>query len=202
MKMIALLVSAGVAATASAQVVFDNFGAGDTYNTGSGWTISGINSAVGQDFDQGDAFIPSASGAVATIELAIGLVTGPNDFNITIYDDASGAPGTALWNSGAIVGQMGSFGSNNAPVVVNVGGAVNVFSGSQYWVIASSNDATWAAWNINSTGDVGPHAFESNGGGFNISNTDRGAFRVTLVPAPASLALLGAGGLIAVRRRR
>lgn len=202
MKTLAIIVSAGIAAGASAQVIFDNFGAGDTYQSGSGWTISGSGSPVGTDWDQGDGFTPSQGGAVATIEIAMGLVTGPNEFSLTLYDDNAGVPGTAIWSSGPIVGQMGSFGNMNPPIAVNVGGAANVFAGSQYWLVASSADTTWAAWNQNSISDIGPHVNSQNGGPWNASNTTRGAFRVTLVPSPAGLALLGMGGLVAVRRRR
>jgi hypothetical protein len=55
------------------------------------------------------------------------------------------------------------------------------------------------AWNLNSTGDTGPHAQSQNGGPFNIVTSDRGAFRAEGTPSPApepgTCLLFGIGGL-------
>ncbi len=191
-NLLMVVLSAGIATGASAQVVFDNFDAGDTYNTSSGWTVSGIYSVVATDWDAANGFISSISGPIDTIDLAIGHVTGSNEFTLALYDDAGGQPGSLLWMSAPIVGQMGSFGSANPPVTVNVGGAVSINAGQLYWVVASSADDAWLAWNLNSIGDLGPHRSSNDGGqtwAFGGDNDERGAFRVTLGGAgcPADL---------------
>ncbi len=171
------------AAGASAQVVFDNFDAGDAYNVGTGWTVSGIDSILATDWDAANGFVSNVSGPIATIDIAIGHVTGANEFILSIHDDAGGQPGAALWTSPPIIGQMGSFGADNPPITVNVAGAVSIAAGQLYWVVASGGSDTWAAWNLNSIGDLGPHRSSNDGGQtwtFGGDSDERGVFRVTL----------------------
>ena len=184
-------------------VLFDNFGFGDTYQTGTGWTLS-EGAPVNTDWDQGDAFtIGGGDFFLDSIELAIGLVVGQNRIFIDVYTTVGGLPGGII-DSAVIDGQMGQFGNANPPIVALFSGSVTLFDGEQYFVIASTDSNTWAAWNLNNVGDVGPHAQRQNLGAWSVSNNTRGAFRVngTLVPAPGVLALLGVAGLVARRRRR
>jgi hypothetical protein len=189
-----------VAAPASAQtIVFDNM-PGDDYNPGTGHTISGASSPVGSDFDQGDQFMPSASGNLSDVWVAMGHVTGLNEFELWLTDDAGGTPGTTLWSSGAIKDLMGPFGSLNPPVHISVDGGPMLTAGSSYWLLASVADDTWAAWNWNNIGDEGLHASRQNMGGWGVGDGTRGAFRIA-VPEPTTLMLL-LGGLPLIRRRR
>ena len=196
------VLSLAIAATASADVLFNNFGAGDSYNTGSGWTISD-GSPINTDWDQGDAFTVSGGNYfLDSIEAAIGLVLGQNRVFIDIYDDAGGQPGSVL-ESVTIEDQMGPFGSFNAPIVGNFSGSTLLMDGMTYWAIASSDSNSWLAWNQNDQGDIGPHASSPDGAPWNVGPNTRGAFRINgTLPAPGALALLGLAGLAGTRRRR
>ena len=184
-------------------VLFNNFGAGDTYQTGVGWTLS-EGAPINVDNDQGDAFIINGGDFfLDSIELAIGLVVGQNRIFIDVYTTIGGLPGGII-DSAVIENQMGQFGNANPPIVALFSGLTTLFDGEQYFVIASTDTDTWAAWNWNNVGDVGPHAARVDLGNWGVSNTTRGAFRVngTLVPAPGVLALLGVASLVTRRRRR
>lgn len=185
-------------------VLFDNFGFGDTYQTNIGWTLS-EGAPINVDHDQGDAFIINGGDFfLDSIELAIGLVVGQNRIFIDVYLSVGGLPDVLPIDSAVIDGQMGGFGGANLPIVALFSGSVTLFDGEQYFVIASTDTDTWAAWNWNNVGDVGPHAARVDLGNWGVSNTTRGAFRVNgeLVPAPGVLVLLGVAGLAARRRRR
>ena len=184
-------------------VIFNNFGAGNSYNISSGWTLS-EGAPINIDWDQGDGFtVNGGDYFLDRIDLAIGLVVGQNRIFIDVYTTVGGLPGVVI-DSAVIEGQMGTFGQDNPPIVALFDGSTILQNGQQYFVIASTDTDTWAAWNLNSIGDMGPHAFRQNLGDWSVSNNTRGAFRVkgTLVPAPGVLALLGMAGLVARRRRR
>ena len=185
-------------AMGSAQtIVFDNM-PGDQYQTGYGKTISGIYSTVGTDWDQGSGFMPSQSGYLTDVWVAMGHVTGPNEFELWLMDDNGGQPGNVL-ESWYFINQMGSFGSQNPPVHGVGNGGTWLDSSTDYWLIASSHDQTWAAWCYNIIGDQGPNAWRQNLGAWSIGAGDRAAFRIG-IPEPATIGWLL--GLVALLRRR
>src|SRR5438874_1245878 len=76
-------------------VVFDNFGPANTYQPNLGWAITGPTNANGQ-FTQGEQFTPSGTGALTSIDIAMGLEQVPNHFDLFLANDAAGLPGAVL----------------------------------------------------------------------------------------------------------
>lgn len=184
-------------------VIFNNFGPGNSYDISTGWTLSD-GAPVNVDWDQGDAFTVSGGNYFLDhIDLAISLVAGQNRIFIDVYTSIGGLPGVLI-DSAVIEDQMGTFGDDNPLIVALFDGSTVLNDGEQYFVTASTDSNSWAAWNLNSVGDVGLHTFRKNLGDWAAGDNVRGAFRVkgTLVPAPGVLALLGVAGLAARRRRR
>lgn len=187
------------AAPARAGFVFNNFGPGDTFNTATGW-------AVGPPFTQGMQFTASGSGALSTIELALGSFAGSSTVTVELHADASGTVGALLATGTTTTGN--TFGSAYPPSVTTMS-AATITSGAKYWVVVTSPDLT--GWNWNSTGSAGLRATSTDGGSsYTISPSQTlSAFRVSVadaspVPAPPAAVLfaLGAVGLVAFRRFR
>ena len=179
-------------------VVFDNFGPEFDYEIGTGYTVSG---ADGRIVNQGDAFVPSESGELAGIYIALNLQSGSNTALVMLHADNAGEPGAMLetWN---ISDEMGQFGQWNTPLhLISVGG-VELVTDQTFWVVAHGVRDVVSVWNFNNIGSVGMHASQSGGGVWDVQMGKQGAFRVDIVPAPGTLALLGLGGLAAARRRR
>lgn len=184
-------------------VLFDNFGFGDSYDTRAGYTLS-EGAPINFDWDHGDAFtVGGGAFFLDSIDLAIGLLVGQNRIFVDVYTTVGGLPGVVI-DAAVVDGQMGPFGNANPPIVALFAGSTILQDGEQYFIIASTDSDSLAAWNWNILGDIGPHAFRQDLGDWSVSNDTRGAFRVngTLVPAPGVLALLGVAGLAARRRRR
>lgn len=208
MNRMSLLTMAGgalalCAGTASADVLFNNFGQGDSYTVGSGATISD-GAPIGTDFDQGFGFTVSGGDFfLDSLEFAMGFVTGStNGVTITVYDSSGGVPGNEL--ESVVVSDFGSFGNANPLAVANFSGSTVLQDGMQYFFVASSFADSWLAWNNNDQGIMGTTVFRSNLGAWSVGSGTTVAARVngTAVPAPGALALLGLAGLAARRRRR
>lgn len=203
-----ILVLSGV--PARAVVIYDNFGLGDTYDQNAGATLS-TGLPLGVDWDQGSAFALESVGMdyyLDTIDVAVGLVTGSNELDLWLMTDSAGEPGSII-ESFHFSDEMGSFGDLNPPLTANSLLNPLLEVGEQYWLIASvPGPNTWAAWNYNSTGDVGLRAYRSDLGTWGVDEVTTNAFRVTgtsvPVSEPASIFLLGSGliGLAVFSRKR
>ena len=210
---LALCLTAVVSTSVEAVPVYDTFAPGNSYYTGSGWTVGSY-----AGYFTGDAFSVSQDSTLNFIELAAWLVSGTNDLAVTLRADSGGLPGTVL-ETFSFTGQLAP--ANQTPSSANILTGTSLLNtlltaGTQYWLIAEYTVAdTWAAWYYGDTSNLGQHAVSSNGGqSWSLySSVPLGALRVdatpvpvTSVPEPTTLSLLGAAlfgfGLIRRRNRR
>ncbi len=195
----------GMAGTANASVIaYDNFGPGDSYQGGSGWTI---NSTV----TQGMFFSPSSSGFLSELIVAFAVSAGSaplQPIQLTLQADNSGSPGSILETINVTVTVSFSEGNNNSPTQGFAAGTTFLDSSLGYWLVAFSSTGINIPWNFNSISDFGLKALSTSGTGgpWNVSSPETlGAFRVLVnVPEPSTLAIfaLGLAGLGFVARRR
>jgi hypothetical protein len=210
--MMVLALLAGGAGQIKAEVIFSNFGPGDSYDLNHGATI-GL--AGGTYIDTAVTFTPIGNSfTLDRIELAVGLANpagqgfGPNLLDVALTTSVGGFPGSVL-EMFHFVDAMGPFTSWNAPLIADSALHPLLSEGTQYWLVASAPDpGTTAAWNWNTTGDLGAHAQRVNGGSWFFVTPSRGAFRVsgTAVPEPSTFPLLSLGAVAllgyALRQKR
>ncbi|HTZ70049.1 MAG TPA: choice-of-anchor R domain-containing protein [Acetobacteraceae bacterium] len=133
-------------------VLFDNLAKKDpkgVYMDGTGFSFGGPNSLIGYAA-LAAAFTPTQTATVTKVEVAAGYITGAKSaVEVTIYADASGAPGATLWQGHAA---MPVFGDCCDTVKLGVKTSLQLQAGTQYWVGLSAvpkGTDTFGAWDFN-----------------------------------------------------
>ncbi len=165
-------------ATVRADIVFNNFGTNDQYDGTTGWAVGGLGVPL---WEMGEPFRVNKSYMLDTIELAIGLNDGKNEFFLRLMDDDNGKPGKVV-ESFHVIGAMDIWVFNPPPVVIQSQNHPLLQVGQRYWVVAAASKGTSAIWGWNSTGDFGPHGHRTDRGEWQITLKTNGAFRVTGIP--------------------
>ncbi len=195
-----LAVAAG---RARADVAFNDFGPGDSFNTNSGCTVSTNSSETHQQITSAMQFTSAASGSLTSIELAMSIISGANSFTVTLNTDSGGLPGAIL--ESFTLTDVPTLGTSFPPEVLTSVVQPTLTAGTNYWINISPSDLnsdTWGAWNFNSIGVTGLIA--QNGISFGVQTLSAFAVNVSAVPEPSSLALglLGAAGALGLGARR
>jgi 4-oxalocrotonate tautomerase len=99
-----------------------------------------------------DTFFDSA-------RLAVSLISGANEIDLRLYNTVGGQPGTVLETIHAS-GQMPNFGDFGSGHLVTFDSALHPLlqAGGTYWLLPFASGNTYAAWNINTQGVMGPFA--------------------------------------------
>jgi len=106
------------------------------YNDTEGPVISGPNSGAGFTEYVAIPFSPKDNATIEQVQVAVQYLGGANQINISIYGDASGAPGTLL--AGPVtVTNLPAFGTCCTLGVASFS-PLAVTAGTQYWVTADT----------------------------------------------------------------
>jgi len=137
------------------KTIFTDFGptTTDYFNDTTGYYVLGPTNSVG-DSEQwvGLPFTPKANATVTQLQAAIGIISGTAVVDIGLYSDASGTVGTLI--AGGHSTKIPAFGACCTVVSVNIP-ATAVVAGTQYWIVATSDDThgpdftgVWQASNV------------------------------------------------------
>ena len=205
MKKIILIFGATVilAVTApAASVVFDTFGPGNTYAQFNLWDVNGSSTTNGL-IETAAQFTAGTSGNLATVDLGLTYVNGPDPVDVFLYGDAGGSPDNANQTPLGTGTPTAAFGtSNNSVVSFSVAGSVPVTMGTTYWLILKpASSSTFDAWNVSSPFVPGNVAQSSDDSTWVAQIPVLPAFRLTAtstagVPDSGSTILLMLGALV------
>jgi hypothetical protein len=175
------------AAAAHASIAYNNFGAGDSFNTGGNWSDN-------QNQFLAMPFTSATTGQVSLVTVA--LFTGANYTAHLELADNGLMPGTIL--------ESWTFAGTGAAQSLAGNGTASLVNGANYWLeIDPAGPTDNGAWYTNSIGATGTFIY-TNAGNWNNFNGTLSVFRVetNAVPEPVSMLVLGIGALgVGLRRR-
>jgi len=171
-----------------ADVIFSDFGPGNTYSCCLDWGI-GLHIPPFSTVSA-MAFTPSSNFDLSQINLGITWVGNTNSVNVSLETDSAGLPGTTIesWT----LTNLPPVGSTNLIETISPVSTIELRAWQQYWIAAAGVGDASAVWNWNIVGATGAYA-QSDGGSFVLNQGTLGAFDVlgAPVPEPSSFWLLG-----------
>jgi hypothetical protein len=209
-----LALLANAAGQTCASTIFNNFGPGESFNTGTAWGLPPEDPAIAMRF----ITPPGSDFVLQSIWVSLGHNMGPNEIDIGLAKDNGGVPG---WFPGtpltSFTIELFHFSNampplwNGPPIVANSVLHPLLEAHTHYWVIVYATGGTSAAWHWNSTGSTGQIA---GGEDYQLESGPRwsllppqntlGAFRVDAdeIPEPRMLVPLLVSTLSFVGYRR
>jgi hypothetical protein len=140
--------------------IFDNIGR--AYPDGTYWcceasSITGPNATGGflPELWLAVAFTPEANHLITKVEVAVSLLLGSDELDLSVNNDADGLPGTTII-SGHMT-QLPVFGSCCTVEAKEDTDGIPVTAGTQYWIVVKphgNNSDTFAGWNVEDTDQV------------------------------------------------
>ncbi len=209
MRKFVFLASIAVTASSQASIIW-NYGPSTGTMTSAFWS----NSSTGQRFTERVMF---AGGATANMFRSYGGGGGTvgGIYNVRIYSDTGGTPGTLVFDNNIACTSVTNLGSvpNNLPPGTQILFAVEIpftftFSaGATYWIGAAGvgSGASFNQAGVQAPGDSSMYQFSGNTPqGFTGQAVGDQMFQLDgeIVPEPATMLALGLGGLALIKRRR
>jgi hypothetical protein len=196
-------------ASANADTIFNDFGTGDSTLLAEycvdGTSIASFCSTLATGSDglaPAALFVSPGNYDVAQIDVSLSYTEGTNSALISLYTDASNAPGTLL-GSWAVSGQPYS-----VPPVTTVSGisGITLTSGTSYFLqITAGGASTEDGWSENDLGLIG-EVYDPPYGGSDLTLPAFDVLGTPLasVPEPSSFVISGTAllALLAARRRQ
>lgn len=181
-----------VSGVAQADTIFNNFGAGNTFNSTSSWSISDL-------FTPAMPFSSPVDATVTQIDVAMANIAGSNAVTISLFHRVGGDLSGSAIGSWSVPGIL----NNNAggPTVLAVSGLNVPLSAGDYFLQAFlTNGGGNNGWYVNSIGQNGTvHIFRSDENQF-FDNVDvaLGAFDVigSISAVPGPIAGAGLPGVV------
>lgn len=200
LQILALILATTGAGQANADIIFSNFGPGDSFGS-SGFGIGLVTPSPSTYDNWGAKFTVGATDFTFTsAEAALQVTSGADTLTFGLRSDDAGLPGLLLQ----------SFSASNIPttnpgdiVTFNATASLTLEAGTTYWLTSEeySPSNSFASWRLNNTSDKSANALRQNKGPWSIAtaNDDSVAFRIdgspVAVPEPGSLTMLSLGGL-------
>jgi hypothetical protein len=187
----------------AATVVFSSLYPGGFYlNTG--YVIEGSNNASGYQ-EVANRFVPTSGGILSSIELGLSYDGTPNQVDVSLrLDGLLGSPSPGVLFSQTVTTTFDIFSSNTNLLSVVPSSSIFLTPGTGYWIVVRPHTPdsvdVWkfgaVAGNSAYSTDAG-QTWRTGGGEYNSLN----AFRVSVVPEPATLSLVCVG-LAGIAARR
>lgn len=167
----------GASLSLRADVIYSNFGPGDSYAAGTGLIVTNDDQAYSS---LAIGFTPSADYTLTSIEFVATSLIPDDSADITIgifADNGTGQPGGAPIES-FTVGGLGTFGDDAAPVLtVNSLLQPLLQADMTYWIGINAAPGDMVVWNQNITGALG-YSSTDGSGNWSSSPTDQGVVEI------------------------
>lgn len=150
-RMMAVIVLLGASA-AHASIISSDIQSGDFFGPG---IAIGLVPFVGVFNYAGIGFTPSQAYTFDSTELAISLSSGPNVLNVYLMGSSSGLPSGVLESFDL----TGALSTNPSTSLVTIDSVTHPLldAGMQYWIVAAGGPETYASWQQNVHGVMGPN---------------------------------------------
>jgi len=197
-----LLIAVALPSLAPGSVIFSNLGPGQSYDITQGNPLG--NDFLGDVAAQGDTFTPTATAALAFMDLALSCVANcgsPQSFDVELRADSFDAPGAVIESFSFTGIPLGTLGNDNPLITATSILHPTLTPANQYWVTVSASNNFFIAWNHNVTGDPSDQAVSSDGGStwFSPSGMTPSAYEVEGIistPEPSTLLLFCSASLL------
>ena len=170
-----ILAGLGTANSLRADIIYTNFGTGDSYSAGSGLIVTHDGLAWSS---VALAFTPYANYNLSSIEFAAtGLSqNGTDSATLAIFAGNNGQPGSTPLESFA-VSSLRQFGGMAPVITVTSVAQPLLLANTQYWIGMNAPAGSFIVWNQNTTLAEGFSQTDGSGN-WSVSGTDQGAVKI------------------------